>query len=257
MMEKESLICDTCSVRFKSKLGLIGHICKDGKIGDDVIIDFNSQNKNPWKVESVQAFSCLKCPECSFNTKQEALFQDHAVENHPLSIVLFGKIKSLYISSLLFGEDCSEELRNRSKTEVENRKLILKSGSTIPIHERFTSLRNRKPIHAKESENIFNPNPRTSLPQKHHVSKDNERSHTGINLYSCKVCDKKFTQLNSLEVHGRIHTNEKPYSCTYCDKKFIQAQSLKDHERIHTGEKPYSCTTCDKKFKKAYSLMVH
>ena len=31
---------------------------------DDAIVDLN--DKNPWKVESVQAFSCLKCPECSF-----------------------------------------------------------------------------------------------------------------------------------------------------------------------------------------------
>ena len=54
---------------------------------DDLIIDFNNKDKNPWKVETVQAFSCLKCPECSFITNQETLFQDHAIENHPLSIV--------------------------------------------------------------------------------------------------------------------------------------------------------------------------
>ena len=48
-------------------------------------------SRNPWLVDSVQAFSYLKCPECDFNSKDESIFQDHAVENHPLSFVLFGE----------------------------------------------------------------------------------------------------------------------------------------------------------------------
>ena len=46
---------------------------------------------NPWLVDSIEAFSCLKCPECTFDTKGKDFFQVHAVENHPLSFVLFGK----------------------------------------------------------------------------------------------------------------------------------------------------------------------
>jgi hypothetical protein len=48
-------------------------------------------SSNPWLVDSVRAFSYLKCPECDFNSKEEGLFQDHAVENHPMSFVLFGE----------------------------------------------------------------------------------------------------------------------------------------------------------------------
>ena len=44
---------------------------------------------NPWIVESIQAFYFLKCPECSFDTKEEVNFQEHASGNHPLSNVLF------------------------------------------------------------------------------------------------------------------------------------------------------------------------
>ena len=46
---------------------------------------------NPWEVDSVQAFLCLKCPECEFDTKHKETFRDHALENHPMSFVLFGK----------------------------------------------------------------------------------------------------------------------------------------------------------------------
>ena len=46
---------------------------------------------NPWLVESIEAFSFFKCPECKFDTKKENFFQVHATENHPLSFVFFGK----------------------------------------------------------------------------------------------------------------------------------------------------------------------
>ena len=48
-------------------------------------------NYNPWQVHSIQDFYCLKCPECTFFSKEEHDFKDHAVENHPMSFSLFGK----------------------------------------------------------------------------------------------------------------------------------------------------------------------
>ena len=45
--------------------------------------------ENPWQVESILAFYCLKCPECEFNSKEESNFIHHAEEYHPLSYVLF------------------------------------------------------------------------------------------------------------------------------------------------------------------------
>ena len=46
---------------------------------------------NPWEVDSIQAFSYLKCPECKFDTKKETLFEKHATKRHPLSYAFFGK----------------------------------------------------------------------------------------------------------------------------------------------------------------------
>ena len=51
---------------------------------------------NPWKVDSVNAFSFLKCPECVFDSKEVEIFQDHAIDNHPLSFVLFGNTEKYY-----------------------------------------------------------------------------------------------------------------------------------------------------------------
>ena len=46
---------------------------------------------NPWKVDSIQEFAFLNCPECTFKTKHEDFFQEHAHKSHPLSSVLFAQ----------------------------------------------------------------------------------------------------------------------------------------------------------------------
>ena len=46
---------------------------------------------NPWNVGSIHEFWSLKCPECVFDSKEEEVFQDHALRNHPLSFAIFGK----------------------------------------------------------------------------------------------------------------------------------------------------------------------
>ena len=48
---------------------------------------------NPWKVESIEAFYFLKCPECMFLTQKDNSFYRHAIENHPMSFLLFEKTK--------------------------------------------------------------------------------------------------------------------------------------------------------------------
>lgn len=58
-------------------------------------------NSNPWQVKSIQEFYCLKCPECTFFSKEEHDFKDHAVEYHPLSFSLFGKSEEQNIDMTL------------------------------------------------------------------------------------------------------------------------------------------------------------
>ena len=71
-------------------------------------------------VKSIQSFACLKCPECDFNTKEETFFQEHAVEKHPLSFVLFGKIRSVNLSAILFVKETEEELNDSVAMEDDN-----------------------------------------------------------------------------------------------------------------------------------------
>ena len=57
-------------------------------------------NFNPWNVASIDEFSYLHCPECTFLVKEKTSFQDHAKRNHPLSAVLFSKEVITFLNEL-------------------------------------------------------------------------------------------------------------------------------------------------------------
>lgn len=92
---KQKLSKSEKSARIKNIEDQIAHLRRDfdesKESENDYDNDFDhSLMVNPWQVESMDEFACLKCPECVFTTKEENIFQDHAVENHPLSHVLYG-----------------------------------------------------------------------------------------------------------------------------------------------------------------------
>ena len=68
---------------------------------------------NPWQVESIEDFACLKCPECVFFCKEEHLFRDHALENHPNSFELFW-------------EEFEEETKMFNGKEIDKENLVVK-----------------------------------------------------------------------------------------------------------------------------------
>ena len=66
---------------------------------------------NPWYVESIEAFSYFKCPECPFLSQVKKYFEDHAVKNHILSTVLFGKvIENLNHDDETTSEECDSRI---------------------------------------------------------------------------------------------------------------------------------------------------
>merc|ERR1712105_433667 len=76
-------------------------------------------NANPWDVESVQAFAFLNCPECTFKSKHEDFFQEHAEKSHPMSSVLF---KNRNVLVEVFDEQSDEF--NEYKIEVKDELII-------------------------------------------------------------------------------------------------------------------------------------
>ena len=95
---------------------------------------------NPWLVDSLQTFWQLKCPECTFDSKEEDIFKYHAVTKHPLSLSLFAK-----------EFDYSVTVKNQSldsiKTEVSQEKQfdnsLVGDGSEQGSEERSVNFDNK------------------------------------------------------------------------------------------------------------------
>ena len=63
---------------------------------------------NPWAVDNIQEFYFLQCPECNYIDKEENSFQDHAVENHPLSVAFYGDSDDT-IEKIGIFDECKKE----------------------------------------------------------------------------------------------------------------------------------------------------
>ena len=67
-------------------------------------------------------------------------------------------------------------------------------------------------------------------------------------LFSCKYCEKTFTNPASQKNHLNSHTGENQFVCTKCDKSYSSKSSLVQHQVIHNEEKQFPCKFCEKRF---------
>ena len=96
--------------------------------------------ENPWLVESIHDFSSFQCPECIFTSKEEPVFKNHAIENHPLSIEFFG---GKYEEECYEDDPIKDELAIKEESEIyfDNEYI---DGPEVSIDE-FGSFENADP----------------------------------------------------------------------------------------------------------------
>ena len=230
-------------------------------------------SENPWAVYSVQAFSFLKCPECTFDAKEEKIFQFHAVENHPLSFVLFGQAEEV--------KKLGENLVSTDENSIsENNDLIEDVEEEITIKEDLYEEKSQS-----EDENLHSDNELTNSNEnsgeekivpgsgnchicgkfyktdlKRHVASVHQKKKPfKCDIKSCKFA---FADKSALKKHTSIvHEGKKPlkpFLCTICGVRCVAKATLKFHiENVHEGKKLHMCSKCGKSFSALASLNIH
>ena len=220
------------------------------------------QHKNPWLVESIQDFSCLKCPECVFFTKEENDFENHAVANHPLSSELFDETMS---SSEIKSADEEEVPGDVNDVKVHNLKkepAYLDTSERDPFDFSNTNIRQHGThfmsalVGHDSSDNDYSFHPRNKAKKLKIEPSTNIRQHgTHVEsvhykkdgkIHACSLCDFQENDTSKFNNHLKIH---KHYQCVDCENKFHGANS-KTIFNMHLEhlEKTESQKPCDGKY---------
>ena len=214
---------------------------------------------NPWKVDSIQAFLCFKCPECEFDTKEEYFFQDHALKNHLLSHALFDD-RCLK----LFNKETKSRSRNGNLTEKSSKR----PRENIECAESEAKKAKNDSSHAAEaSQNTTNNESENTKSVTQQKSTTTQKTNKNINLKKdfvqgipknlkapSRICSDLYWSeyfKNSADLRDGIREQLK---CVICDKNgqtYDTKNDVWDHVVLdHIGENPsfkvkcYDCN-CD------------
>merc|ERR1712051_406556 len=159
---------------------------------------------NPWNVDSLEAFTFLKCPECTFDTKETDLFQNHAIYNHPLSYVLFSnisKVQEVWTDPVRIKQESNPDIVENWNEEYDFKNSVLPSNSVkVKIEDLQTN--ELEPKYHTENDPDF------SLQKKRKLKTN--RGLRGEHPYQCPKCEYSFLTEEKLKIHtGRVHTKKK------------------------------------------------
>ena len=251
--------------------------------GGDKVMQAPVQTKNPWQVDSLEAFLTLKCPECEFLTDVETLFQAHAIGNHPLSSALYnktvfhpGKIRQEYKDKFISKLTSSHNGSKKVLIEVDETGKVKEFYQCTACDSKFKSLAGVTFHIATVHEGLkpficstCNYNAKKVSALNKHI----EQVHEEIKKKECEYCYKRFGTKGSLKRHidklhqgnlkqhiVKVHKPKEPAECLICNPKKIfptDKQLVRHHKTVHEKKKPYGCPTCGHAFRDKNDLLKH
>ena len=231
---------------------------------------------NPWVVDNIQAFYFLKCPECNFMNKEESTFQDHAVENHPLSSAFYGELDKT-IEKIGIFDDCNEEneFNNALNTVKEE---LLETRNDHEIDEQIFPIENE--IKLDIDHNITHSETVNQIFPERHEFQESEESQMSETSQITRVSQmQEQTTTIPLLTHeyaaaqiahaipareSRELSNEAPWINNFDYLDFSQqmgpqpsSSNLISPSIVNNRKKKYKCSYCDRGFTRRDNMKKH
>ena len=203
---------------------------------------------NPWQVDSIDAFICFKCPECQFYSQKDDFFQNHALENHPLSIVLFERSEEIISIKVEEDDNYQNDYHNcvglsKQPNSIKN-SYPSKEEEINKINENDNGNVNEISVCEIKNEQFEKEEIALEEDPLNISDKNLERN----KIHICTYCGKDFKDKSNFKRHvSLMHEGKKRIPCEIpgCKTNFASKQNLKLHIRaVHEGEKPHKCNQC-------------
>ena len=180
---------------------------------------------NPWQVESIEAFSFYCCPECVFRSRDDYLFQSHALQNHAKSNLLF----NLQNYETKFEiEDIKQEEQDELKPDVTN-------SDNDTFHEDISQDINDEIDDYKDTLDLIKGVEEIGKSQNENVNYDQDR----IERFCCNDCGKQCKSKKDLKNHMYYHKyylNGAQEFCGRCQKNVPEKLFPTHLETVHSKD---------------------
>lgn len=191
------------------------------------------------------------------------LTHDRSTQNHNSTLGLKQPVDEVYLT----GNASNENILPFHKLDIRDGTILCDSISTQSSIETKTSISD-SPKCAGDSLDVIENYPVSTPDSKVSVDnhscnecglvfssghflllhKDIVHKHSDCFEVSCKLCKKKFSNLELYRNHVREFHNEQRYMCEECPKTFKLKGSLVVHRKMYHSGAPSICTFCHKKF---------
>ena len=242
----------------------------------------NSQNvsDNPWQVESIDAFYYLKCPECSFDTKDQDFFEIHAAENHPLSFTFFGnhyKEPEFDENDFIKNEPLSDNIVIKKEPNIESHESGYDFDGVSSPNDQFPLLF-EDPLNTSDGISVHEDKKFSTVymdenqgSTKKKLSSKTTKKGPIWNYFNVLESDKSRAKCNICGDNYSLGSDIPKFQTTSSVKKHLKSKHedyflkfLKESEERHERklkEKDssvvYYCSVCNAKFSKKFHLNHH
>lgn len=207
------------------------------------------------------------CMKCAKKVEQMCIFKQLCLDTNQQRQQNMEHSKSIKIEEIDYE---TNEIKIEMTTDVvQDEKLILPTSNKSRrlycemCNKRYKNRRalqsHRRRVHFKNQINCFCKLCQKVFGSERSFKNHNFNKHTDKSTFKhlCTICDRKFIDSYTYNVHTMRHVAKKPFACHLCNKRYVVKNELSNHIVSHSNGHPGKCYYCGEEYKWRRAMEVH